>query len=348
MTQTSLGSVVNPWPDLGIDGEPELLFQPAVHLASGRLLGFEAFLRLRRCVPVPGYISPNELIPCAEANGHMTAVNNWVLIEACSRATVWRSEIQLAVNCSVFQLRRHEASTAVVSALDASGLDPGRLSIEFTEAALTDDEAVSDLRTLSQLGVTLSLDDMVSDWSSLTDLKRIAVDTVKIDGLFIGGLEHVGGANRSIVETIVKMIHSLDLCAVAKSVETAGQAAVLREIGADAGQGYFFAPPLAADEALALATMKTIPVLPLSADGGGTAPSDTQEALSEDDDVLQNLEMDRNTKEDSDETAIGWARLIRPMTRTTGSTLNGGNDRSGGGPGSAPGGTGTLRDSPGR
>jgi len=201
VTVSAQESAVIPWPDLGIDGEPELLFQPAVDMATGRLLGFEALLRWND--PVQGRISPKELIPWAEANGYMTALNGWVLSEACAQAVRWRSEIQLAVNCSVFQLRRHEASAAVASALEASGLDPGRVSIEFTETALTDDLALSDLRALSLLGVELTLDDMVSDWASLANVKCIAVNTVKINGSFIGGLEHVGGANRSIVETIV-------------------------------------------------------------------------------------------------------------------------------------------------
>jgi len=318
---------VNPWPDLGIDGDPELLFQPAVDLASGRLLGFEALLRLKRCVPVPGYISPNELIPCAEANGHMTAVNDWVLSEACSRAAGWRSEIQLAVNCSVFQLRRHEASAAVASALEASGLDPGRVSIEFTETALTDDLALSDLRALSLLGVELTLDDMVSDWASLANVKCIAVNTVKINGSFIGGLEHVGGANRSIVETIVKVIHSLDLCTVAKAVETAGQAAILREIGADVGQGYFFAPPLVADEAFALATMTSIPVLPLSNECSEPAPSPSGESSSDFDDGAEVTRFDGVADDEGAEILIGWARLIKPLARATVASSNGGDDR---------------------
>jgi EAL domain-containing protein (putative c-di-GMP-specific phosphodiesterase class I) len=315
MVDPSHVSDVIPWPDLGIDGEPELLFQPAVDLATGRLLGFEALLRLRRCVPVPGYISPNELIPCAEANGHMKAVNDWVLSEACSKAAAWRPEIQLAVNCSVFQLRRHEASASAAAALEVSGLDAGRLSIEFTESALADDRALHDLGALAKLGVQLTLDDMVADWSSVTDLKRIAVSTVKIDGSFIGGLDHVGGSNRSIVETIVKVIHSLDLCTGAKAVETAGQ---------DVGQGYFFAPPLAAEEALALASMDTIPILPLSTEHRETVTSDPGESGAEDVVVAELIEVDPSADEDFDDTLVGWARLIQPVARSTGPTPHAG------------------------
>jgi len=87
---------------------------------------------------------------------------------------------------------------------------------------------------------------------------------MKIDGSLIDGIDHAGGVNRAIVETIVKVCHSLDLCTVAEAVETAAQVAILREVGADVGQGYFFAPPLGADEALALTSLEALPLFSLS------------------------------------------------------------------------------------
>ncbi len=273
MTVSAQESVVIPWPDLGIDGEPELLFQPAVDLATGRLLGFEALLRWND--PVQGRISPKELIPWAEANGYMTALNGWVLSEACAQAVRWRSEIQLAVNCSVFQLRRNEAAAAAAHALEYSGLHPDRLTIEVTETTLADHGAADDLRAISRLGIQLTVDDMGSDWSSLENLQHFAVNTMKIDGSLIDGIDHAGGVNRAIVETIVKVSHSLDLCTVAEAVETAAQVAILREVGADVGQGYFFAPPLAADETLALTDMDLLPIFPL------TDPTHSVEATEE-------------------------------------------------------------------
>ena len=92
---------------------------------------------------------------------------------------------------------------------------------------------------------------------------------MKIDGSLIDGIDHAGGVNRAIVETIVKVSHSLDLCTVAEAVETAAQVAILREVGADVGQGYFFAPPLSADEARALTSMDELPIFPLSGPPAG-------------------------------------------------------------------------------
>ncbi|HXQ60884.1 MAG TPA: EAL domain-containing protein [Acidimicrobiales bacterium] len=294
MTVSAQESAVIPWPDLGIDGEPELLFQPAVDLATGRLLGFEALLRWND--PVQGRISPKELIPWAEANGYMTALNGWVLSEACAQAVRWRSEIQLAVNCSVFQLRRNEAAAAAAHALEHSGLHPDRLTIEVTETTLADHGAADDLRAISRLGIQLTVDDMGSDWSSLENLQHFAVNTMKIDGSLIDGIDHAGGVNRAIVETIVKVSHSLDLCTVAEAVETAAQVAILRELGADVGQGYFFAPPLAADETLALTDMDLLPIFPLTdpTHAGGEA---TEELIPERKVVRQSVELQEPTAE---------------------------------------------------
>jgi EAL domain-containing protein (putative c-di-GMP-specific phosphodiesterase class I) len=246
---------------LGLDGEPELVFQPSVDLATGRLLGFEAQLRWND--PVLGPIPPSVLIPWAEANGHMVALNAWVLTEACINAARWEKDLQLAVNCSVFQLRRREAASAAASALEESGLNPDRLTIEITETSVADDGAAADLRAMSRLGIQLTVDDIGSDWSTLENLHQFAINTMKIDGSLIEGLTHVGGVNRAIVETIVRVSHSLGVCTVAESVETEEQVAILRQLGADVGQGYFFAPPLAADDAHALTVMEPLPVFTL-------------------------------------------------------------------------------------
>jgi predicted signal transduction protein with EAL and GGDEF domain len=179
-----------------------------------------------------------------------------------------------------------EAAAAAAHALEVSGLHPDRLTVEVTETTLADDGAAADLRAISRLGIQLTVDDMGSDWSSLENLQHFAVNTMKIDGSLIDGIDHAGGVNRAIVETIVKVSHSLDLCTVAEAVETASQVAILREVGADVGQGYFFAPPLGADEALALTTVDTPPVFSLTESATAvhdavTAPDDPTKADAE-------------------------------------------------------------------
>jgi EAL domain-containing protein (putative c-di-GMP-specific phosphodiesterase class I) len=248
-------------PELGLDGEPELVFQPAVDLATGRLLGFEAFLRWND--PDLGPIPPGVLIPWAEANGHMVELNAWVLSEACAAAASWQADLQLAVNCSVFQLRQREAASAAAAAIEESGLNPDRLTIEITETSVTDEGAAADLHAMSRLGIQLTVDDIGSDWSTIDSLQQFSINTMKIDGSLIEGLADAGGVSRAMVETIVHVSHSLGICTVAESVETAEQVKILRELGADVGQGYFFAKPLAVEDALMLTTMDPLPVFPL-------------------------------------------------------------------------------------
>ena len=253
---------MKPRPELGLDGEPELVFQPAVDLATGRLLGFEALLRWND--PDLGPIPPSVLVPWAESNGHMVTLNAWVLSEACAAAARWESDLQLAVNCSVFQLRRREAAAAAAAALEESGLNPDRLTVEITETSVADDTAAADLHAMSRLGIQLTVDDIGSDWSTIESMQQFAINTMKIDGTLISGLADAGGVSRAMVETIVHVSHSLGICTVAESVETSKQVRILRELGADVGQGYFFAPPLAVQDAQALTTMDPLPVFPLT------------------------------------------------------------------------------------
>jgi len=239
-------------------GKPVLEYQPAVDLATGRLLGMEALVRWEH--PTKGRIAPDILIPWAEENGDIVALNSWVMEAACCEAELWSTGLQLAVNCSMIQLRRGEASKATVRALEASSLNPDRLTIEVTERTINDDRAAADLRALSDLGVHLAVDDVGTSWSSLQVLRKFAIEIVKIDRAFINNLEAEEGMNRAIVEAIIHVGHSLAMSTVAEGVESAQQAAILREFGADVGQGYFFAPPLRGDEAHRLATAEPRPI----------------------------------------------------------------------------------------
>jgi EAL domain-containing protein (putative c-di-GMP-specific phosphodiesterase class I) len=243
---------VNEELSLVLDGKPVLEYQPAVDLTSGRLLGFEALVRWDH--PTRGYIPPNILIPWAEANDHILDLNAWVLSEACRQATSWPIGIQLSVNCSPVQLRRAEASRATIAALEDSGLDPDRLTIEVTETTVADEYAGADLKAVSRVGVHLAVDDVGTSWSTLENLRRFAIETAKIDRAFVSGLEPHEGMNRAIVEAVIHVSHSLSMTTVGEGVETAQQVAILRDFGADIGQGYFFARPLSAAAADALAT----------------------------------------------------------------------------------------------
>lgn len=230
-----------------LDGAPVLHFQPAVDLATGRLLGFEALVRWQH--PTRGLLRPDLLLPWAEKNGYIVTLNSWVLAEACRQAAGWPSGIQVAVNCSTSQLHQNRASQAAVAALEESGMNPDRLTIEVKETTVADEQAGKDLLELSRLGVHLAVDNVGTSWSTLENLHRFAIETAKIDREFIAGLEPKEGMYRAITQAIIHVSHSLALSTVAEGIETAEQLEILHEFGADVGQGYFFARPLPADEA---------------------------------------------------------------------------------------------------
>ncbi len=244
-------------PTFSLVGAPYLEYLPVVDLSSGRLLGFEALVRWEH--PDLGRIAPEDLIPRAEASGDIAPLTRWILNEACEQARRWSPSVQLAVNCTVEQLRRGEVSNAVAGALERTGLHSGQLTLEVTEDAIVDPGASTDLRTLSEMGVQLSVDDVGTNWSSFEPFRRHAIGTVKIDGSFIRGLESTQGINRLVVETVIHMAHSLGMSAVVESVETQEQVGIVRSFDADAAQGYFFSRPLRAEHVEALAGGPEIP-----------------------------------------------------------------------------------------
>ena len=249
-------------------GQPSLGFQPIVDLGSGQLLGFEGLLRWSH--PTEGIIRPQLLIPWAEANGDIVALGEWVLSEGCRQAMSWPFSVQLAVNCSLVQLRRGVASPAVASALGESGLPPDRLTIEVTEHSMSDEAAVDQLRAIAALGVQLAVDDVGTSWNSIEILRRLAVNTIKIDQSFVNGLENNEGINRMVVQAVVHLAHSCGMATVAEGVESARHAAIVREFECDAAQGYFFAPPLDAENAAKLANVENLR-FPLEGRGGRRA-----------------------------------------------------------------------------
>lgn len=246
----------------GLEGTPELVFQPAVDLRNGRLLGFEALLRWHD--DSGESLPPSVIIPRAESMGHMDLLSQWVLSEACVQAVRWPPDLQVAVNCSVLQLRRGSAAIAAASAIERSGLKPDRLTVEVTEASLADNDATADLRVMTRLGILLTVDDVGDDSSVMDRLRDRAVSTIKIEAELIAGIGDADGTGRNTVQSLVAMARSMGVCTVAEAVETAQQVAALRELGVDTAQGYFFSYPLTSADALELATLNPRPTFALS------------------------------------------------------------------------------------
>jgi PAS domain S-box-containing protein len=230
-------------------GEFRLNFQPIVSLADSRIVGFEALIRWER--PQVGLVSPDEFINTAEETGLIVPIGQWVLNQACEKAHCWNCDpsraapLTMCVNISARQFAQPDLVFQIGEALQQSGLNPAHLKLEITESvAMSDAERTETiLWQLKSLGIGLSIDDFGTGYSSLSYLRRFPVNTLKIDRSFISG---IGNENESgeIVRTIVTLAHNLALDVVAEGVETADQAALLKQIGSEFAQGYFFHRPI--------------------------------------------------------------------------------------------------------
>lgn len=224
-----------------------VLYQPKVDLRSGDVVGMEALLRWIE--PELGFISPAEFIPLAEEIGCISKIGRWVLTEACRQNRQWQdagfAPLAVAVNVSSRQLSDTDLESVITEVLDETGLEPQYLEIEITESAMVEDEEATTrtLGRLREIGVRVALDDFGTGFSSLSYLRRLPLDTLKVDRSFVMDLPDDDDAN-GIVAAIVAMAHVLDLKVIAEGVETEGQRGFLRGIDCDEMQGYLFSKPL--------------------------------------------------------------------------------------------------------
>ncbi len=237
-------------------GQLFLHYQPRVTLNNGSMVGVEALLRWRH--PVLGLISPDRFIPVAEESGLIEKIGLWVLECACAQAQQWHvrggPQLRVSVNLSARQFRQPGLAADVQAVLNSSGLDPSCLELEITESTVMHDtaSAIKTLRSLKQLGVTLSIDDFGTGYSSLSYLKLFPIDVLKIDRSFVKDVT-VDPNDAAITRAIVALAHSLDLEVVAEGVETRAQAGFLYACGCAEMQGYFFSRPVPADTLVSLA-----------------------------------------------------------------------------------------------
>ncbi len=231
-------------------------YQPIVHLQTGTIGGFEALVRWTH--PERGLIPPGQFIAVAEETGLILPLTKQIVEEACRDACEWRRRLKSEVSVSVNISSRHFLQPGLLDELQetlaATGLPSGCLRLEITESALVEDseEAVRLAQRLRDHGIRLAIDDFGTGYSSLSYLQRLPLDILKIDQSFISRIHLEPADNRNIVEAIVSLAHKLHLTVVAEGVETAEQHRVLLEIGCDFGQGYYYSPPVPAQEALTL------------------------------------------------------------------------------------------------
>jgi diguanylate cyclase (GGDEF)-like protein len=235
-------------------GELKLVFQPIVARDQLEITGFEALIRW--CSPEYGMVSPAMFIPIAEESNLIHELGDWVIDRAVETLKTWPGQY-VSVNFSPRQFRRHNFVGHVVERVTNAGVDPQRFQIEITETAIFDnvERAADTLFKLRQMGFRIALDDFGTGYSSLYNIRRFALDCLKIDRSFVDGM----GKEResaAIVHSIIHLGRALGMEVVAEGVETDVQLQALRVAGCSHMQGYYLSRPIDAEDALVLANRR--------------------------------------------------------------------------------------------
>jgi diguanylate cyclase (GGDEF)-like protein len=231
------------------NNELQLYYQPKVDVMTGSVVGAEALLRWEH--PELGMVSPVEFIPLAEEAGLIVQIGAWVLKTACNQAMEWQAAgyepLKIAVNVSIRQFNEPAWINTVQAVLEQSGLQPGNLTLEFTENMLMDgaETNVEKLRLLKKLGINISIDDFGTGYSSLSYLQKFTIDELKIDMSFIRQIQS-GTDKAPIVDAVIAMAQNLSLDIVAEGVETDMQLEYLKQRGCGVYQGFLFSKPVTA------------------------------------------------------------------------------------------------------
>ncbi len=231
--------------------EFELNYQAKVSLETGAVVGVEALIRWNR--PGCGTVLPARFIPVAEESGLILPIGRWVLESACRQARNWRDRgiapISVAVNVSAVELRAKDFLDNVHQILEQSGLEPPFLELELTETFMMQDwkTTAEILRALKALGVKIALDDFGTGYSSLSYMKRFPIDALKIDQSFIRDMTS-DSDDASIVSAVINMGRSLNMRVIAEGIQTRDQLKFLRDLQCPEGQGFYFGPPVPAED----------------------------------------------------------------------------------------------------
>jgi diguanylate cyclase (GGDEF)-like protein len=229
-------------------------FQPIVSLVDGHIVGFEALARWNH--PVRGRVAPDAFIPLAEQTGLVVEIDERILAISCETVGEWLREfpdIYVSVNASAAHLARVDDLAAVRRALEGTRFPPSALRLELTETAVMQRGAksVETFTRVRDLGVGIMIDDFGTGYSSLGYLQRLPIEGLKIDRSFVGEMMHDEKANE-IVRAILAIAKTLHLNVVAEGAETREEVEMLRSMGVEYAQGFYFSHPLDAPDALSL------------------------------------------------------------------------------------------------
>ncbi|MBF2034799.1 MAG: EAL domain-containing protein, partial [Leptolyngbyaceae cyanobacterium T60_A2020_046] len=235
------------------DNQFVVVYQPVVELMTGAIVGVEALVRWQH--PQKGLLSPGSFIGVAEATGLIVPLDRWVLRTACAQVAQWQhtypsaQSLRVSVNLSAKQLADPTLAEVLETLLEETGLPGHSLTLELTESLLVDNskQVLQLMAQLRRLSVKLAIDDFGTGYSSLSYLHQFPFNALKIDQTFITHMD-TGTVNADIVETIVALSDRLHLTTIAEGGESAREIQKLRQLGCELSQGYYFSPPVTADE----------------------------------------------------------------------------------------------------
>ena len=228
-----------------------LYYQPQISVITKEIIGIEALIRWNH--PEFGMIPPKTFIPLAEQTGLIKPIGQWVLRTACRQNKEWRDKglppLRIAVNLSVEQFRDPELIDTVARVLEETGLEPRYLELEITESATSydPDYIIPVLHELKKLGVSIAIDDFGTEYSSLSRLKELPVDRIKIDMRFVQSITE-SDKDEAIARTVVQLAKNLRLNVTAEGVETETQFQFFGSQMCDEVQGFYFFKPMPAAE----------------------------------------------------------------------------------------------------
>ncbi len=230
----------------------ELHYQPQIDLRSGGIRGTEALIRMNH--PHKGLLPPAYFIPTAETSSLMIPIGEWVLQEACRQNVAWQRQglrpMTVSVNVAICQFQEDAFADRVIRALERSGMPAELLELEITESCAADSARLEQvLQKLKPHGVQVSIDDFGTGYSSLSQLSQVSIDKLKIDRSFVlRMMEHKKSEN--LVKAIITMAHAMQIQVVAEGMEAIEQVEMLRLLGCDTAQGYYFSKPIPARKLL--------------------------------------------------------------------------------------------------
>ncbi|WP_419783887.1 EAL domain-containing protein [Maridesulfovibrio sp.] len=237
-------------------------FQPVYSMQNRNLAGFEALVRWNH--PERGFLTPDQIIPVAEETGLIVELDRVILFEACRAMAAWSrnfpniDDLFLTVNLSPSQLSKPDLADAIQEVVHETRISPDSLKLEITESAIMERNAASslNLKKIGEMGIRLAVDDFGTGYSSLAQLQRFPASTVKIDRSFVS---HMAGDHESleIVRAVNALGHSLSMDVIAEGVETRQQLILLKDIGCDYVQGFYFDKPQTMEDAERLVKMRS-------------------------------------------------------------------------------------------